>query len=144
MEGLDIANNVEARKEGALNVLIKLAVCLLNSPNRLNRLKGLNIITLMAGEGKREHNYLIWKNPKNLAKKLIDLKIIQILFGENTHEEIINKCQMILFLLIDNNCFTDESLKSIWECCCGNQESVAKSALEMLKILLSEFSITVN
>lgn len=98
----------------------------------------------MAGEGKRENNHILWKNFKNFAKKLIELKIIEILFGEKAHEELINKCQGIIFLLIDNNSFTDEHVISIWECCCGNQETVAKSALDILKLLLSELSISVN
>lgn len=144
LEGLYISDDEGECKQQALNILIQLAVCLLKSPNRLNRLKGLNMIMLMAGDGKRESNPILWKNVQELAKKLIEYQIIQILFGEDAHEEIINKSQGILFLLVDNDALTDESLKSIWDCCCGKQESVAKSALGMLKILLNELSIAVS
>ena len=144
LEGLFISDDEDERKQEALNIIIQLAFCLLKSPNRLNRLKGLNMITLMAGDAKRENNPLLWKDVQELAKKLIEYQIIQILFGEDAHEEIINKCQGILFLLVDNEALTEESLKAIWACCCGKQESVAKSALEMLRLLLSELSIAVS
>ncbi|KAJ6251615.1 ubiquitin carboxyl-terminal hydrolase faf-y-related [Anaeramoeba flamelloides] len=100
----------------------------LQSPILEQRVNGIERITEIAKNALKEKRKIVTthaiiyhpvkKNKYFKIKKLIDWfeekNIINILFGENMHLEIINRCEPILVALAKKKCITKQHLDQIW------------------------------
>eukprot|EP01103_Thecamoeba_quadrilineata_P011019 TRINITY_DN2539_c0_g1_i2.p1 TRINITY_DN2539_c0_g1~~TRINITY_DN2539_c0_g1_i2.p1 ORF type:complete len:2405 (-),score=378.30 TRINITY_DN2539_c0_g1_i2:956-7465(-) len=95
------------------------------SPYLEKRLSGLNDIKEFISMSCNRHPYPQLMLGRNLAKWIKDEKIMESLYGQNMHVELIKRCQDIpRFLVQVDQQLEKEYLDLIWEASLGKHESI--------------------
>ena len=86
------------------------------------------------------------KNVYEFSKKifisfLVKMKIFDLIFGENIHEALIERCYDILSFLYKNNSFTKEQISFLWKISQSKYQSINNSIITLFGRILPEFSI---
>ena len=68
------------------------------------------------------------------------LNIFEIIFGENIHEALIERCNDILEFLYNNKLFTKEQISFLWKISKTKSQSINNSIINLLGKILPEFS----
>ena len=130
--------------DSVLTIILHLAVKMLKSANRSMKLNGIKILNRMISSKKAEKGVdLTWKNKKSLLDEFSKSDVVQAIFGETAHEEVIKQSGEILMLLINGSEFTTKHLESIWKCCTEKHENISEVCFELLSILLLYLPLTV-
>jgi hypothetical protein len=70
------------------------------------------------------------------ASWIINEKIIEFIFLENPHVELIKRSGEILRLLtIDEKFFSPEVIEMIWSCCREKHEDIVRASLDLIQEL---------
>ena len=70
------------------------------------------------------------------AKWIIDQKILEFIFVENPHVELIKRSTEILRLLaLDEKLMTADIIEMLWSCCKEKHEEIVRATLELIKDL---------
>jgi hypothetical protein len=81
-------------------------------------------------------DYTKWLNYEKYAKWIIDQRIIDFIFTENPHVELIKRSNDLLRLLtIDEKFFTPEIMDMLWSCCKEKHEDIIRATLEIIQDL---------
>lgn len=68
------------------------------------------------------------------AKWIVEQKIIEFIFLENPHDELIKRSQEILILLAnDENIFSSEIVEYLWFCCKDKHEDIIRSTYDLIQ-----------
>ncbi len=134
-----------AQREQTLSVLLRLAIKFLHSPNKADKTTGIRIINRMVGVKKLGASVdFAWTSNSALAKGLNDGEVVQAIFGESAHEEIIKQSGEVLHFLLGLGELSVPALSTIWRCCTEKHEGLSLAALELLTLLLSSLPSTVR
>ena len=139
-------------KEQSLEVMLNMAISLIKSPILNCKLTGLGLIIKMldkkeeekAAAEKKEEDKMKWANRTELAKQIINLKLIENIFDENAHQEVLRRSQEILIFLLDNSYFPNGMSSIIWKCCMSKHEDIVRVSFSILINLLPKFNEMVN
>ena len=80
--------------------------------------------------------------PSQMVSFLIENKVIEELFGDHMHTELINRSHDILRFLSSNNAMTDTQLDAIWNASIGQHVSVVKAVHRSILAISQDISPT--
>lgn len=77
-----------------------------------------------------------WLNEEKYAHWIINEKIIEFIFVENPHVELIKRSGEILRLLAqDEKLFSPEIIEMLWSCCKEKHEDIVRATLDLIQEL---------
>lgn len=144
MNDIDAAKLIEENQ-------VYIAYRFLTSNNLEKKLKGINdikyIIERIENGGKTMRTIglikfdtdnvnvkpMKWVTGDYLKDWIFQQKIIELIFGENAHIEIIKRCGSILKFLATRQCITKEILTMVWKCQLGKHEEMVRVVFELIK-----------
>lgn len=91
-------------------------------------------------------NYSLSNNPSKfvdlefLSDWIIKNNIIDIILGENAHDEIIKRSNPLWTLLIKTKKLSDEYIKKLWNCTQEKHEAIVYVVYDLIIELSHEFS----
>ena len=141
---LDQIENIlddKERRYVALKSILTISVSMINLPKMTSRLTGIGMINKMVG---RKDKIWKWSKIEQLAEALVELMIIQTIFNENPHEEIISRSNDIIQLMLDNKLVEPYHIKIIWKSCSNKNENIARQSVEILTKIYTNISELVS
>jgi hypothetical protein len=71
---------------------------------------------------------------QNYSKWILDNRILEFIFGENSHSELIKRSLAVLYLMAQNaDTFPDEILQMLWSCCSPEKhEDIIRATYELI------------
>lgn len=142
--------NARSGRDQSLEIMLNMAISLIKSSYLNCKLTGLGIIVKMLDKKeeekveKKEEEKMRWSNTRELAKQIVNSKLIENIFDENAHEEILKRSQEILIFLLDNNYYSSGMSSILWKCCMSKHEDIARVSFAILASLLPKFNEGVN
>lgn len=80
--------------------------------------------------------YTKWLNPEKYANWIISEGIIDFIFRENPHVELIKRSTEIMRLLaLDEVLFTSELVDLMWSCCREKHEDIVRATFDLIQDL---------
>lgn len=83
-----------------------------------------------------------WLSAETLTHWLIEQRVLDIVFGENTHLEIVKRTGSILIFLARQNALPAETVDLIWKCQLGKHEEMVRAVYTIIKDLVSEIELS--
>ena len=134
-------------REAALAVIFGIAVQLIKSSYIQKKLLGLAVIKDMLPKSPKDRAVaektgmsMEWKDSRQLIKAMEDLKLIDIILGENAHSEILRKIEEVFAFLLANERFETRYLELLWKCCNEKHEDIMRTSLGLLGNLVLRMS----
>ena len=129
------------RRYVALKTILTISVSMINLPKMTSRLTGIGMINKMVS---RKDKIWKWSKIEALAEALVELMVIQTIFNENPHEEIISRSNDIIQLMLDNKLLEQYHIKRIWKSCSNKNENIARQSVEILTKIYTNISELVS
>lgn len=82
-------------------------------------------------------------NANALAHWIIDQKILELIFNENAHAELIKRSSFLLTYLSSESLLTKEMLDFIWNCQQGKHEDIVRAIYDTFKEIVENLPIDV-
>ena len=80
--------------------------------------------------------YTKWLNQEKYALWIIDEKIIEYIFIENPHVELIKRSSEIMKLLaMDERFFSNDIIEMLWVCASEKHEDIVRATLDLVQDL---------
>ncbi len=79
------------------------------------------------------------KADDDLPRKLAEQRLVETIFCENSHEEVISRAKDVLAQMVYQNVFLAEHVGCVWACCVDKNEDISRAALGTLTGLLDSF-----
>ena len=134
---------------------VQISLKFLNSPYLEKRLYGIGEIKRMIQQAITDQQMKRYPNQTNnlpnnesletniLAHWIIDQKILNLIFNENAHAELIKRSSFLLTYLSSENLLTKEMLDSIWKCQQGKHEDIVRAIYDIIKEIVEFLPIEV-
>ena len=87
-----------------------------------------------------DHERVLEYTKNKLIKFIQNINIFDLIFGENIHEAIIERCYCVLSFLYKNKCFPPEKISFLWKMSQSKYQSINNSIIGLIGKLLPEFS----
>ncbi len=77
-----------------------------------------------------------WLTEEKYAQWIINERILEFIFNENPHVELIKRSSEILRLLtIDEKYFSPDIIDMLWGCCREKHEDIVRATLDLIQDL---------
>ena len=130
---LAVAEDSRGAKTMVAAAVMITGVKLIQTQNVALRVNGLTALNLL----------ISMKSDDDLGRKLAEQQLVEAIFCENLHEEVISRSRDVLLFLLAENAFKPEFVNFVWNCCVDKNEDIARSALAVLTGLLPKLTESV-
>lgn len=84
-------------------------------------------------KNRHELDYMNWLNNEKYSKWILDQKILEFIFTENPHVELIKRSfELLRLLAADEKFFTPEIVEMLWSCCKDKHEDIIRASLDLI------------
>ena len=96
---------------------LSVGTTLLSLPNLKKRIQGIKYINEAIRSVRQTHQSHRGMTSKELICELRDLKVIENIFGESTHYQLIHRSQDLIRLLFNEKEIRESEIDMIWNVC---------------------------
>mmetsp|Transcript_19956 Transcript_19956/g.36937 ORF Transcript_19956/g.36937 Transcript_19956/m.36937 type:complete len:2099 (-) Transcript_19956:32-6328(-) len=132
-------NSQEFNQDIELSLCLQLFYC----PLLEKRIKGLSDIKAVLNKATSQRQQVRF-NGEFLSAWLIDNRIIEAIFKESAHTELIKRSGELISFLIDHGKLSDTHLEMIWKCSIGKHKSFTSEIYKLVVELASKLTDTQN
>ena len=86
----------------------------------------------------------LWFTGDYLAKWIISNKILEVIFNENVHSELVKKSKNILIFLARKDMVTAEIIELVWKSQIDKHEDIVRAVYDTIRDVLEHLSTDVN
>ena len=80
-------------------------------------------------------------NTESLKQWLLDQRVLEIIFGENTHVEIVKRSASVIIFLAKEGALPNEVVDLVWRCQIGKHEDMVRVVYSTIQEILPEISV---
>jgi hypothetical protein len=78
---------------------------------------------------------------ESLKQWILDQKVLDIIFGENTHVEIVKRSSSLIMFLAKEGALPNEVVDLVWRCQIGKHEDMVRVVYSTIQEILPELTV---
>jgi hypothetical protein len=80
-------------------------------------------------------------NSESLRDWILKQKVLEIVFGENTHVEIVKRSASVMAFLAKDHALPNEIVDLVWKCQIGKHEDMVRVVYSTIQEILPEITV---
>jgi len=80
-------------------------------------------------------------NADSLKNWILEQKVLEIIFGENTHVEIVKRSSSVIMFLAKEGSLPNDVVELVWRCQIGKHEDMVRVVYSTIQEILPEITV---